>query len=326
MSYKSLTNKQKYGIVLKQNTFFFHNEEFEGEWEAYISSLTNLLLLLRSELRNKNTPNEKKECLSEFISEKPDGIQAILALSSISEEFVLRLFTFVRTTEDPELNKLSNKANYPNSKTNAEWGKAYLFRQIRENQEVTKGFVNLLFEGFSIPLLQKTLPLFELKKLNFAKLDFSAESLIDSLVRHARKGSYKAKEANDPAGLIGAILKKNRITHKSKKKVGHIRRSIDFVIPDETNPRIFIESSYEVTTSSAMGDKAKTEIEVAQDIRRFYPDSLFVGFVDGIGWYARKSDLKKLVSAFDNVFTFDRDELARFLDYIQSFLESEENE
>ena len=52
-----------------------------------------------------------------------------------------------------------------------------------------------------------------------------------------------------------------------------------------------------------MGDKAKIEIEVARDIRTHYPGTAFAGFVDGIGWYVRRNDLQRLVSAFDNVFT-----------------------
>ena len=69
-----------------------------------------------------------------------------------------------------------------------------------------------------------------------------------------------------------------------------------------------------------MGDKAKTEIEVAGDIRVRYPGTLFVGFVDGIGWYVRRNDLAKLVAAFDNVFTFKQAELNRFLAYMDAIL------
>ncbi|NLL89674.1 MAG: hypothetical protein GX226_00975 [Dehalococcoidales bacterium] len=70
-----------------------------------------------------------------------------------------------------------------------------------------------------------------------------------------------------------------------------------------------------------MGDKAKTEMGVAEDIRRYYQNAVFIGFVDGIGWYARQNDLKRLISAFDNVFTFEKSELERFIDYINNFLE-----
>jgi len=69
-----------------------------------------------------------------------------------------------------------------------------------------------------------------------------------------------------------------------------------------------------------MGDKAKTEIQVVSDIKRHYSNSAFVGFVDGIGWYVRRRDLARLVAAFDNVFTFKRTELTRFLKFLKSVL------
>ena len=320
MSIKALTDEQKLNIILERNTFFFHNEEFEEGWEAYISSIANLLLLLKRELDAKKSPKDKKKVIVNFIVNKQDGLSAVLALSSISEEFFLRLVTFIRTIDDKELNDLVNKDSFPQTPLNKEWSKKYLFQLVRTNRDVAKGLVNLFFEGFSIPILRESLPLFELKKLNFSKLDFSVESLIDSIVRHSKRGSYKARGDNDAAGLIKRWLDKSSIRYKSNTILPNIRRKIDFAIPNETNPRIIIESSYEITTSSAMGDKAKTEMGVAADIRIHYPETAFVGFVDGIGWYVRRNDLERLVSAFDNVFTFKRTELDRFLNYVTTIL------
>lgn len=321
MSFKSLTNTEKFNIVIKRNTFFFHNEDFENQTEAYISSLSKLLLLLKQELETKKTIEDKKTIITKLIMEKEDGLYAILSLSSISEEFLLRLFTFIRIVDDNELNKLIVKGAFPEQKNYNEWSKQYLFKRIRNNKELASTLVNLLFEGFSVPLLQKVIPLFELKKFNFGKLDFSTENLLDSLVRHSRKGSYKASGYNDAINLVTSILDKNSISWQANKIVEYLGRKIDLVIPDITNPQIFIESSYEVTTSSGMGDKAKTEMGVAEDIRRYYQNAVFIGFVDGIGWYARQNDLKRLISAFDNVFTFEKSELERFIDYINNFLE-----
>jgi len=320
MTVESPTNEEKFNIILDRNTFFFHDEEFEENWEAYISSVANLLLLMKRELDAKRSVGEKKQVVVDFIVEKQDGLSAVLVLSGISQEYLLRLVTFTRTIDDEDLNKLVNKNIFPQTSPDREWSKDYLFKLARTNRRVAEGLVNLLFEGFSVPILRESLPLFELKKLNFSKLDFSIESLVDSIVRYARKGSYKARAANDAAVLIGRWLDKDGITYQARTKLEGVRRDIDFVMPNKITPKIIIESSYEVTTGSGMGDKAKTEIEVAEDIRRHYPGVAFVGFVDGIGWYVRRGDLGRLVSAFDNVFTFRRSELDRFLKYVNSIL------
>ena len=87
---------------------------------------------------------------------------------------------------------------------------------------------------------------------------------------------------------------------------------MDFIVPNKTSPKIIIECSYAVTTASGMGDKAKTEKTVADYLKKNYPNVIFVGFVDGIGWYVRRGDLKRMVDAYDFVFTFHNDELENF--------------
>jgi hypothetical protein len=72
-----------------------------------------------------------------------------------------------------------------------------------------------------------------------------------------------------------------------------------------------------MTTSSHQGDKAKTEISIQKLIKKHYPKAKFIGFVDGIGWYVRKEDLKRMVAAYDDVFTFHKDELGRFVEMLQ---------
>ena len=87
---------------------------------------------------------------------------------------------------------------------------------------------------------------------------------------------------------------------------------MDFLIPSRDNPKIIIESSYVVTTSSGQGDKAKTEQSVKESIKQHYPNSVFIGFLDGLGWLVRQGDLRRMIKAYDDVFTFKQEELERF--------------
>lgn len=315
-----LPTQQKFDIVVQRNTFFFNNREFEEKWEGYVSSLTNLLLLLKRDLDTTRSIEEKKQVIIDTMVNKPDGISAVLVLFSISEEFFIRLVTFLCTINDADLSRLVSRESLVDIPVDRGYQKDSLYKLIRRRRELAVSLTNLFFEGFSIPILRKYIPLFELKKFNFSKVDFSTESLVDSVVRLSKRGSYKAQDTNDPAKLIQIILAKNHIEFKPNTRLAGIRRSMDVIIPNITHPSIIIESSYETTTSSAMGDKAKTEIEVAQEIRVHYPRARFIGFVDGVGWYVRRRDLERLVSAFDEVFTFQEPELERFLNYVQTAL------
>lgn len=90
------------------------------------------------------------------------------------------------------------------------------------------------------------------------------------------------------------------------------KRTMDFIIPDKRNPRVVVECSYLTTTSSGQGDKSKTEIQIDRLLKQHYPDAHFFGFVDGIGWYVRKQDLRRMVDAYEDVFTYHAQELDRF--------------
>lgn len=311
-----LPTDEKLNIVIQRNTFFFNNQVFEEKWEAYISSLTNLLLLLKRDLDSVSSIEAKKKIVADTMVNKTDGVSAVLALFSISEEFFIRLVTFLCTIEDEELNRLVSRESLADIPIDRAYQKNSLYRLIRRKPELAESLTNLFFEGFSVPVLRKYIPLFELKKFNFNKADFSTESLVDSVVRLSKRGSYKAQKENDPAKLLHLKLEEHHIEFKVNSTVPGIRRSMDVIIPNTSHPLIIVESSYESTTSSAMGDKAKTEVEVAQEIRVHYPRARFIGFIDGVGWYARRRDLERLVSAFDEVFTFQETEIERFLTYV----------
>jgi len=52
--------QQKFRIVLERNTFFFHNDKFEESFEAYINSITSLLLLLKNDLEQVKSNEQRR--------------------------------------------------------------------------------------------------------------------------------------------------------------------------------------------------------------------------------------------------------------------------
>ena len=189
---------------------------------------------------------------------------------------------------------------------------------IKKDEYFRKGIVNLFFEGASIPFLINTIPLFELKKLSISKLKFEIPEMIDTLIRYKEKGSYSGKKENNPETIIEKIIKKLNLTFEKgdlDKLIANAsanKRMMDFIIPNKKEPLIIIECSFLATTSSGQGDKSKTEISIDKLLKNHYPKTVFIGFVDGIGWYVRKEDLKRMVTAYEDVFTFHRDEINRF--------------
>jgi len=154
------------------------------------------------------------------------------------------------------------------------------------------------------------------------KLRFDMSAIMDTLARYKEKGSRSAKQLNNPESLVQKILERHNISYDKGDlaelitKANVTKRTMDFIIPDKKNLRIIAESSFLVTTASGQGDKSKTEVGVSALIKQHYPNATFIGFVDGIGWYVRKQDLKRMVQAYEDVFTYHSDELQRFEKFV----------
>jgi len=310
--------EDKFQTVIQKNTFYFFNSKFEENYEGYINSLKETLLIVKNKVE---TEGLKKDIFEWLLTEKENGLKALLALTGFSNEYLKRLTTIIRIVDNPELSKLVYKEKWYNEKNPdniQEWSDGTILKLIQNNEYFRKGIINVFFEGASIPFLTNTIPLFELKKLSLSKLKFEIPELIDTLIRYKEKGSYSGKKENNPETVVAEILEKLGITFETGDlseliaNAPDIKRTMDFIIPNKKNPLIIAESSFLVTTSSGQGDKSKTEISIDSLIKEHYPEASFIGFIDGIGWYVRKGDLRRMVTAYEDVFTFHNDELKRF--------------
>jgi len=311
----------KFDTVINKNTFYYYNSDFEESYEGYINSIKEVLLVLRNQIHNEGL---KKELFEELIHNKENGLRALLALTGFSNESLKRLITFIRIADDPELGSLVYKERWTDrdelnkDEGISEWSDDRIEKEIKESEYFRKGLINVFFEGATVPTLSKALPLFEVKKLSISKLRFDVDALIDTLVRYKEKGSYSGKSENNPETVIKNILKEMKLEFEKGdlselvSNAPNTKRTMDFILPNKKNPMVIIECSYLVTTSSGQGDKSKTEISIDSLIKEHYSNAHFWGFVDGIGWYVRKKDLKRMVVAYEDVFTFHPEELQRF--------------
>ena len=310
--------EEKFNTVISKNTFYFFNPIFEDKYEGYLNSIKETLLVLKNEIENEGL---KKAQFERLIAEKENGMKALLAITGFSNEYLKRLITVIRVADDPELAKLVFKDHWREKESIGEikeWSDEKIQTLIDSNEYFRKGIVNIFFEGATVPFLASRIPLFELKKLSIEKLSFDIPAMIDTLIRYKEKGSYSGMKERNAETLVENLLN-NRGIPFEKGDLGELienapdtKRRLDFIIPSKKNPRIIAESSFLVTTSSGQGDKSKTEISIDSLLKQYYPEAKFIGFVDGIGWYVRRGDLKRMVAAYEDVFTFHKDELARF--------------
>ena len=316
---------RKLETVLRKNTYYFYNRDFEEKFEAeHIGALRDLLVLFRQNTNEKNINVVKREA-EKLLLEKELGLRALLALTGLSNESLKRIITLARITDDQEFCKLINKQEWADASPMhndmfSEWGDKKIAKHLRDNNNrgLRAGIVNILAEGASVPFLVRTLPPFESQKLRLGKLTFDLDEMIDTIVRYKEKGGYSGKAENNAETAIAKAIEAVGLTFdkgdlpKLQETARDQKRTMDFIIPNKNTPRVIIESSHLSTTSSGQGDKAKTEIGMRDLLRKHYENCLFWGFVDGIGWYVRQGDLRRMVEAYDDVFTLAPEELKRF--------------
>ena len=308
---------EKFNTILKKNSYFLPNQEFSKHYEnVEIKNKIELLLKLKNNIsKNQFT----KQLLVEFIQKNSDGLECIFVLTSLSRETFLRIITLVRITKNPHLEKLLNWESWPQEDFKKEWTIKKINNLVENDEKIAEGVVNLFCDGYKNKILEKSIDLFERKKLSIKKISFSIENILDSLIRYKLKGSLSGLKEKNPETIIEKIFEKNKILWTAGE-IKSVQRRMDFIIPSKENPEVLIEVSKLITTSSGMGDKAKTEQGVSNQIKSNYPNCDFIGFTDGIGWFVRQGDLKLMVKANDDSFTFDPDEIIRFEQYLKTKL------
>jgi len=211
------TTDEKIRTVIEMNTFWFSNREFETTYEGYINALKENLLHLKNRVERERL---SVELIADFLDEEgKDGLTALLALTGFSYELLKRVFTFIRLKDAPELNALVYRDQWlPEGESDStediqEWGTGYIERRMSRDASFRLGVANVFFKGARTALLYEALPLFHLKKLNFSKMNFQMEALLDTLVRYKEFGSYNAKRETNPERVVEQLLTDNGFHH-----------------------------------------------------------------------------------------------------------------
>jgi len=316
----------KIQTILDFNTFFYVDPDFEERFDSQtVTAIANLLAQTHHKVRQAQGPTQQ---IYEELLQHPLGLRALLALTAFSNELLKRIITVARLKDDTDLNALLYRHDWAITEVEnfTEWSSDRIQRLVLENKAFRRGIANLFFGGASNPLLVRILSPFHVKKLGIRKLSFEPDAMIDTLIRYKESGARTAQGEGNPERVIERLLADMNLAFEAgdlpifASDEANRKRTIDFIIPDKQHPRLIIECSYLTTTSSGQGDKAKTEQGVADLIRRHYPQARFVGFIDGVGWLVRRRDLGRMVQAYDDVFTFHEQEIARFRRVVEEAL------
>jgi hypothetical protein len=264
-------------------------EALEEEMSARVTSIAGALL-------EYQTTDDPLENLARFLQADANFLGIVLALTNLSQEKFLRILSAER---------------FATGDFGREWGIRSVVRKLKNEAGFAERIAQLFLEGRNSSLLVEQVAAFYLDQLSLpADWDrvIRDPQLVKNVIRRKLAGEYTDKKGDAIEGIIREYLdvlqQKYGITH-SKGQVQLVGKEVDHAIPSIAEPYVLIMTSYMETTSSSQTARANEQSEIygilLRENRRFGIERAFVNFVDGAGWLARRSDLRKMNAGCDYI-------------------------
>lgn len=242
------------------------------------------------ELFNFQPVTDPAKNLCQFLQKDENFLGILLALTNLSQEKFLRILTAQR---------------FAAGDFEPEWDIKQVQRRIKKDDIFAEAVARLFLEGRSSGLLTEQVADFYLDQLslpaNWSDI-IRDESVIGNVVRKKltgeytdQKGAYVEKIVRD---LLDRLEQKYGVSH-AHGQVGFLGKEVDHVIPSLEDPYVMVMTSYMETTSSGQTARANEQQAmytriVGENTRHAPMERVFVNVVDGAGWLARRSDLRKM--------------------------------
>ena len=271
---------------IKSATMFYIDPELEKEFD---NAVEKDVKEIKTELLGITT----EEGLQKYIRETPESLDRITSVLNISEEKFKRIITMLRI----------HKGFTPTG----EWSMGALRGHMLESTDWMSMVSRLLMYGRTLKEYQELIPGFYLSNFTINATTIGRLANDDDIRRLVKKG-YEGKYNNRIGDsffnkVSTSITKKcdrEGLTYAIKDIVPFAEKQISIAIPDVKHPRLMIDVTYGITTSSTQTRLAKEVETICSKLREKNQGksdkekNLYISVIDGAGWVARQSDLNKI--------------------------------
>lgn len=293
---------------IKSATMFYIDDDLEQE---FFDDVEKDVKEMKTELLEIAT----KEGLQKYIVDNPASLDRITSVLNISEEKFKRIVTMLRI----------QKGFIPTG----EWSMESLRNQMIEYPDWMSTITDLFMHGSSSEEYKKLIPKFYLSNFSIDATTLGRiadDDDIRRLIKKGYEGKYNNKLGDSFFNKISSrIIKKCKtegLTYAIKEIVPLAGKQIGLAIPDVMNPRIMIDVTYGITTSSAQTKLAKEAETISSKLRSINAGCLdnektiYISVLDGAGWVARQSDLNKIQRCSDYLLNLNKiDQIDEIIDY-----------
>ena len=254
-------------------------ETSKNEVTKYVDSMQNYLTKINT-----------KEGLIDCISRDKSSLTSILMLMEIPEEKFKRIVSMLR-----------REHRYVFS---SEWSLAKTQSVLLENKSLMDDVCELLLNGVDSERFKRKIPDFYRDGFRIDDSTMAKLQNRDELAKLAKR----QMDAKYTAGVSLAVVRKveeaikltcdlEGLLYVKNKSVDGLEKNYGFIIPDNKHPRILINCSYNITTSSTQSRFSESISRTREKIRQSEKKIIIVTIIEGAGWIGRQSDLKAI---YDN--------------------------
>lgn len=289
MSAKKLT----YDELFNSTTMFYMNDQYEAEIEEEVRSKTaDISVGLRT--------IKDKESLKQYIIDHKDALDNLTSVAEISVERFKRMVSMIRKDRGFVFA--------------TEWSLGKIRTAMMESPAMMESILNLIWNGKNDEKMKACIPAFYLENMAMDETTLKKlqdESLVRQLVKRGLEGRYSNGIGDavlaDIEREIKRVCAKHGLEYQKNVRVPLLDRAVSFVLENPMQPKLIIDVSYSVTTSSSQGSKkeaARKTVEALSREKAAGRNIVFVNFLDGAGWIGRQADMREIHRCSDYVLNF----------------------
>lgn len=285
--------KLSYNELFNSTTMFYINNSCEELIKKTIDAQTKEILTGLKTITSKET-------LKQYIISHKDSLERITSVAEISVERFKRMVSMIRKDRGFVFS--------------TEWGLKKIRSAMMESPAMMESILNLIWDGKNDPKLQSCIPPFYLENMAMDEITLSKiqnENSVRQLVKRGLEGAYSNIIGDailaDIEKELKRICAKHGLAYQKNVRIPMFDRAFSFVLESSSNPKIILDVSYNVTTSSSQGSKrkaARTTEKIIREQKAIGNNIIYVNFIDGAGWIGRQADLREIHRCSDYVLNF----------------------
>ena len=304
-----VVRKIEFDELINSSTMFYVNDKYEEDIEKKVQAKVD-------ELAGELQFIHSKEDLKKYIIEHKDALDNLTSLMEISTERFKRMVSMIRKDRGFVFS--------------TEWGLRKIRTTMMGNPAMMESVLELLYDGRNDEKMKAKIPFFYLDNIGITEATLAKLQNKDSIRVFVKRG-LEGKYSNNIGDLIledierkiNQVCIKHGLDYEKNVRVPLLDRAVSFVLESPTDPKIIIDVSYSVTTSSSQGKRKnvarKTEATLKKK-REKDNQIIYVNFLDGAGWIGRQADMKEIHRCSDYVINFNN--LNQIEDIITSYVEN----